>query len=79
VNHAAWLEIIEEAIAQVAPTHLEAPRRLIRMEYLTVTTDRTARVHILAGAGAGDDQLRVDVTDTLGSPVLRAELSVIKS
>jgi hypothetical protein len=34
-------------------------------------------VHILAGAG--DDQLRVDVTDTLGSPVLRAEMSVIRS
>jgi hypothetical protein len=47
------------------------------MEYLAVTTDRTARVHILAGAG--DDQLRVDVTDTLGNPVLRAEMSVIKS
>jgi acyl-CoA thioesterase FadM len=79
VNHAAWLEIIEEAIAQVAPTHLEALRRQIRMEYLAVTTDRTARVHIFAGAGAGDDQLRVDVTDTLGSPVLRAEMSVIRS
>jgi hypothetical protein len=49
------------------------------MEYLTVTTDRTARVHIFAGAGAGDDQLRVDVTDTLGSPVLRAEMTVIRS
>jgi hypothetical protein len=51
------------------------------MEYLAVTTDRTARVHILAGAGAGagDDQLRVDVTDTLGSSVLRAEMSVIRS
>jgi hypothetical protein len=77
VNHAAWLEIIEEAIAQVAPTHLEALRRHIRMEYLAVTTDRTARVHILAGAD--DDQLRVDVTDTLGNPVLRAEMSVIGS
>jgi acyl-CoA thioesterase FadM len=77
VNHAAWLEIIEEAIAQVAPTHLEALRRQIRMEYLAVTTDRTARVHILAGTD--DDQLRVDVTDTLGSSVLRAEMTVIRS
>jgi acyl-CoA thioesterase FadM len=77
VNHAAWLEIIEEAVAQVAPTHLEAPRRRIRMEYLAVTADRTARVHILGDAG--DDQLRVDVTDTIGSPILRAELSVIGS
>jgi acyl-CoA thioesterase FadM len=75
VNHAAWLEIIEEAIAQVAPMHLEAPRRQIRMEYLTVTSDRTARVHILSGADG--DQLRVDVTDTLGSPVLRAEMTAI--
>jgi hypothetical protein len=77
VNHAAWLEIIEEAIAQVAPTHLDAPRRQIRLEYLAVTTDRTARVHILAGTD--DDQLRVDVTDALGSPVLRAEMTVIRS
>ena len=38
---------------------------------------RTARVHILAGTD--DDQLRVDVTDTLGSPVLRAEMTVIRS
>ena len=77
VNHAAWLEVIEEAIAQVAPTHLEAQRRKIRMEYLAVTTDRTARVHILAAAG--DDQLRVDVADGLGNSVLRAELTVISA
>jgi acyl-CoA thioesterase FadM len=75
VNHAAWLEIIEEAIAQLVPTHLEAPRRQIRMEYLAVTTDRTARIHILAVAG--DNQLRVDVTDAQGSPLVRAELTVI--
>jgi acyl-CoA thioesterase FadM len=77
VNHAAWLEIIEEAVAQIAPHHLAAPRRQIRVEYLAVTTDRTARVHIRVGGG--EDQLRVDVTDTLGSPVLRAEMSVIRS
>lgn len=77
VNHAAWLEIIEEAIAQVAPAHLDAARRQIRMEYLSVTADRTACVHILASAG--DDQLRIDVTDTLGNSVLRAEMSVIRS
>jgi hypothetical protein len=47
------------------------------MEYLAVTADRTARVHILGDTG--DDQLRVDVTDTIGSPILRAELSVIGS
>lgn len=77
VNHAAWLEIIEEAISQIAPAHLEAQRRQIRMEYLAVTSDHIARVHILASAG--DDQLRVDVTDTLGSSVLRAEMTVIRS
>ena len=77
VNHAAWLEVIEEAIAQVAPTHLEAQRRKIRMEYLAVTTDHTARVHILAVAG--DNQLRVDVTDSLENSVLRAELTVIRT
>jgi acyl-CoA thioesterase FadM len=77
VNHAAWLEIIEEAIAQVVPTHLEAPRRQILMEYLAVTTDRTARIHILAVAG--DNQLRVDVTDAQGSPLVRAELTVISA
>jgi hypothetical protein len=47
------------------------------MEYLAVTTDRTVRVHILANTD--DDQLRVDVTDTLGSSVLRAEMTVIRS
>ena len=77
MNHAAWLEIIEEAVAQIAPHHLAAPRRHVRVEYLAVTTDRTARVHIRVGGG--EDQLRVDVTDTLGSPVLRAEMSVIRS
>ena len=77
MNHAAWLEVIEEAIAQVAPTHLEAQRRKIRMEYLAVTTDRSARVHILAVAG--DNQLRVDVTDSLENSVLRAELTVIRT
>jgi acyl-CoA thioesterase FadM len=75
VNHAAWLEIIEEGVAHIAPAHLEAPRRQIRMEYLAVTTDQTARVHILAVAG--DDQLRVDVTDAQGAPLVRAELTVI--
>jgi len=75
VNHAAWLEIIEEGVAHIAPAHLEASRRQIRMEYLAVTTDRTARVHVLAVAG--DDQLRVDVTDAQGSPLVRAELTVI--
>jgi len=34
-------------------------------------------VHILASTD--DDQLRVDVTDTLGSSVLRAEMTVIRS
>ena len=75
VNHAAWLEIIEEGVDQVAPTHLEAPRRRIRMEYLAITTERAAHAHILAVDG--DEHLRVDVTDAHGSPLVRAELTVV--
>lgn len=75
VNHAAWLEIVEEAIAKVAPSHLEATRRQIRLEYLSVTSDRTVRVNILAVQG--DAQLRVDVTDGQGTVLLRGELTAI--
>jgi acyl-CoA thioesterase FadM len=77
VNHAAWLEIIEEAVAQIAPAHLAASRRQIRLEYLAVTTERTARTHIRTVAG--DDHLRVDVTDAEGSPLVRGELTVVSA
>jgi len=73
VNHAAWLEIVEEGVASVAPAHLEAPRRRIRIEYLAVTSERAARTHILAMDGG--ERLRVDVTDTHGIPLVRAELT----
>jgi acyl-CoA thioesterase FadM len=73
VNHAAWLEIVEEGVSSVAPAHLEAPRRRIRIEYLAVTSERAARTHILAMDGG--ERLRVDVTDTHGIPLVRAELT----
>lgn len=76
VNHAAWLEIIEEAVAQVAPDHLEATQRQIRIEYLAVTTDPSVRVHILGSALQG--QLRIDVTDAREIPLLRAELTAVR-
>jgi len=71
VNHAAWLEIAEEGLAKVAPSHLVAPRRQIRLEYLAATACDTAFVHLQANERG--DEVRLDVTDREGAPILRGE------
>jgi len=70
VNHAAWLEIVEEALAAAAPEQLAAARRRIRLEYLAVTEGTLALVQISQEEGSPD--LRVDVRDEHGVSLLRA-------
>jgi len=70
VNHAAWLEIAEEALAAAAPEQLTAARRRIRLEYLAVTEGTRALVQISQEEGSRD--LRVDVRDEHGVSLLRA-------
>jgi hypothetical protein len=74
VNHAAWLEVIEEALATAAPEQLAATRRRIRLEYLAVTEGTCALVQISQQPGASD--LRVDVRDEHGVALLRGLFTV---
>ena len=74
VNHAAWLEIVEEALAAAAPEQLAATRRRIRLEYLAVTEGTRAIVQISQEQGSPD--LRVDVRDEHGVPLLRGLFTV---
>jgi len=69
VNHAAWLEIVEEALAAAAPEQLAATRRRIRLEYLAVTEGTRAIVQISQEQGGPD--IRVDVRDEHGVALLR--------
>lgn len=74
VNHAAWLEIVEEALAAEAPEQLAATRRRIRLEYLAVTEGTRAIVQISQEQGGPD--LRVDVRDEHGVALLRGLFTV---
>lgn len=74
VNHAAWLEIVEEALAAAAPEQLAATRRRIRLEYLAVTEGTRAVVQISQEQGGPD--LRVDVRDEHGVALLRGLFTV---
>ena len=74
VNHAAWLEIVEEALAAAAPVQLAAARRRIRLEYLAVTAGTRALVQI--SQDSEDSDLRVDVRDEHGVPLLRGLFTV---
>ena len=69
VNHAAWLEVIEEALATTVPEQLTAARRRIRLEYLAVTEGTRALVQVSQETENSD--LRVDVRDEHGVPLLR--------
>ena len=73
VNHAAWLEIVEEAVAVVAPDQLAAPRRRIRLEYLAVTEGSRAFVQCRQEQDGAD--LRIDIQDDRGVPLLRGLLT----
>ena len=75
VNHAAWLEIVEEALAAAAPEQLAAARRRIRLEYLAVTEGTRALVQISQQSENAD--LRVDVRDEHGVSLLRALFTAI--
>ena len=74
VNHAAWVEIVEEALAAAAPVQLAAARRRIRLEYLAVTAGTRALVQI--SQDSEDSDLRVDVRDEHGVPLLRGLFTV---
>ena len=74
VNHAAWLEIVEEALAAAAPAQLAATRRRIRLEYLAVTEGTRAIVQISQEQGSPD--IRVDVRDEHGVALLRGLFTV---
>jgi len=74
VNHAAWLEIVEEALAAAAPVQLASARRRIRLEYLAVTAGTRALVQI--SQDSEDSDLRVDVRDEHGVPLLRGLFTV---
>lgn len=74
MNHAAWLEVIEEALHSVAPEQLTAARRRIRLEYLAVTEGTCAIVQI--SQQPGDSDLRVDVRDEHGVPLVRSLFTV---
>jgi len=74
VNHAAWLEVIEEALNSVAPEQLAATRRRIRLEYLAVTEGTRALVQISQQPENSD--LRVDVRDEHGVALLRGLFTV---
>ena len=74
VNHAAWLEIAEEALAAAAPAQLAATRRRIRLEYFAVTEGTRAIVQISQEQGGPD--LRVDVRDEHGVALLRGLFTV---
>jgi len=79
VNHAAWLEVVEEALALAAPEQLAAERRRIRLEYLAVTEGGRAEVQLSRGAGASSapdstpisEEVRIDVRDEHGVALLR--------
>ena len=79
VNHAAWLEVIEEALAQVAPEQLAAERRRIRLEYLAVTEGERAEVQLSSGSGASStpesDEIRIDVRDEHGVALVRGTIT----
>jgi acyl-ACP thioesterase len=76
VNHAAWLEIIEEALAIAAPEQLAAGRRRIRLEYLAVTEGTRAMVQISQEQGSSD--VRVDVRDEHSVPLVRGLFTASK-
>ena len=77
VNHAAWLEIVEEALHAIAPEQVVAARRRIRLEYLAVTEGTRALVQI--SQGSGDPDLRIDVRDEHGVPLLRGIFATLAS
>ena len=74
MNHAAWLEIAEEALAAAAPEQLVAARRRIRLEYLAVTEGTRALVQISQQPESSD--WRVDVRDEHGVALLRGLFTV---
>jgi len=73
VNNAAWLEIAEQALSAVAPKHLEAPRRRIRLEYLGLATG--SNVHCTVRAT--DSSARIDIRDEQGTSLVRALFDVL--
>jgi acyl-CoA thioesterase FadM len=73
VNNAAWLEIAEEALSNVAPAQLTAPRRRIRLEYLALTTGTTVRCTVRATTTA----TRIDIHDEGGTALVRALFDVV--
>lgn len=75
VNHAAWLEVIEEALNSIAPEQLAAARRRIRLEYLAVTEGSRAIVEIRQASESSD--VRVDVRDEHNVPLLRGVFAAL--
>jgi len=75
VNNAAWLEIVDEGLALVAPEQLAAERRRIRLEYLAVATGRRVRISLYRGDATGN--LGLAVADEDGTPLLRGILGVM--
>ena len=74
VNHAAWLEVVEEALVEVAPEQLTAEIRRIQLEYLAVTEGARATVQV--SRVSGSTEIRVDVRDEHGVALLRGLLSI---
>jgi acyl-CoA thioesterase FadM len=83
VNHAAWLEVVEEALTKISPEQLTAERRRVRLEYLAVTEGERAEVHISreseSGGTPNSSEIRIDVHDEHGVPLVRGLFSTLSA
>lgn len=73
VNNAAWLELVEEALASVAPELLAAPRRRIRLEYL----GSTAATSVAFDVQHRDGIARITAVDAAETPLLRGVIESV--
>ena len=71
VNNAAWLELVDEALAVVSPEVLTATRRRIRLEYLGITDATSVVVALRRDSTRAGASVRVDASDPAGMPLLR--------
>jgi len=77
INNAAWLEVVDEALAQLAPDQLAATRRHIRLEYLALARGAAVDVLLYPHAGGAAQGYALSVLDSDGTLLLRGETAVV--
>ena len=77
INNAAWLEVVDEALAQLAPDQLAATRRHIRLEYLALARSAAVDVLLYPHAGGAAQGYALSVLDSDGTLLLRGETAVV--